>query len=126
MSPGEITGVITSVAALIAAGGWIANLSLNQIQRRKLAAEADKAELDLGDKLGLNTKTVFSAAGEIIDNLRKEVSRLSIRLTDMETRADILRTSEDKCQEELDKANLRIARLEARAVARDLLTEGTA
>lgn len=113
MTPGELTGMIASFAALVAAGGWIANLGLQQVQRRKLDAEAEKAELDLSNIKDLNAKTLFSTAGDLIENLRREVARLSDRLKDIEAKNEEFRTAEIECQKNLDRANLRISRLEA-------------
>lgn len=126
MTPGEVAGVVASFAALLGAGGWIANLGLNQIQRRKLEAETAKAEMELGTARGNNAKTIFFTAGELVENLRLEVARQSLRLKEMEDRDERRRRQEDTCQEQLDeakealgKALARIEVLEARAVKRD-------
>lgn len=120
MTPGEISGIIGAFAALLAAGGWVANLGLQQASRRKIEAEAQKAEYDLDDTRGMNVKTLFASAGDVVELLRKEVLRLSARVLELETAREEQRTAEEgrreqrsKCQEDLAAALARIAVLES-------------
>lgn len=113
MSIDEIAKIISAIALLVTGSGWVANLGLNQIQKRKLLAETGKAEIELGDSKTLNVTTLLSSAGQWIDKLTQEVDRQ--------------RASEDRCKVELEKActridelNVRIDELEAIARRRDL------
>jgi uncharacterized membrane-anchored protein YhcB (DUF1043 family) len=104
--------MIAALAGFVAAGGWVANLGLQQANRRKIEAEAEKAEYDLDETRGANVKTIFATAGEVVQMLRTEVTRLSDRVRDLEELEETRRAARTKCQEELERALARIAVLE--------------
>lgn len=102
MTPAEISSMLTSGAALLAAGGWIANMGIKAAERRKTEAEARALEIDAG---GEKTVRIFGMAESMIAHLQAELAR-------RQGFEDEFREREATCQRELADVKARLSRLE--------------
>jgi len=108
MSPAELSSLVTSLAALLAAGGWIANMGIKAAERRKTEAEARTLELDAG---GAKTVRLFDFAEKTIDRLQEELDRERAARAAFEKD---FREREAECQADLRAVKERLGKLERR------------
>ena len=108
MTPAELSSMVTSFAALLAAGGWIANMGIKAAERRKTEAEARALEIDAG---GERTVRIFGVAEQMIERLQAEITRMRL---DRDAFEKEHREREASCQEQLRAVRDRLVILERR------------
>lgn len=119
----EISTLLTSGAAIIASGAWLAQIGIKQAERRKLLADTADTQAKTANS---TAATILGTAGELIDELRKEITRLRKDRDDACTREDVVQArlseverkcvacvnNEESCKQKLSQALDRLARLE--------------
>ena len=101
---GDLAGVLTALAALLGAAGWLTRLGLRGAELRKLQADGDKTIAEAGALQAGAAASLLGAAGALIDDLRERLERVEQRCREIEIR-------ERKCCEELQAARREITML---------------
>lgn len=106
MTPAEISSMLTSGAALLAAGGWLAQMGLKAAERRKTEAEARALEIGAD---GEKTVRIFGMAEQMLGHLQTENAQMRAERTAFEKE---FREREATCQRELAEVKARLTKLE--------------